>query len=284
MTEENQIRNWPKKNWPESLLEIPEPPKQLRIRGNWPEQNIRLCIVGPRKFSEYGQNVCENIIAGLSNYPISILSGLAFGIDSIAHQVALKNNINTIAIPGSGLLDNSIYPHAHLNLAYEILDSGGCLISEFPDNFKATNWAFPRRNRIMVGLSDATLIIEAGQKSGTMITARMSIDYNHDLLAVPGSVLHENSAGTNQLIKDGAHLVRNAEDILNFFGLESQRQVSINNLSDTERMVFDQITPNTYFNDLVEKKILPLDKLNAVISALEIKNLIEVIADKICQK
>ena len=171
----NKIHNWPKKYWPKEILEIPQPPCRLRIRGPMPDPNLfRLCVVGPRKYSQYGETVCRKIVSGLADYPISIISGLAYGIDSIAHKVALENNIPCIAIPGSGLEDSVIYPKPHLGLAHKILENRGCLISEYDDNFTATRWGFPKRNRIMVGLSQATLLVEGREQSGTMISARMT--------------------------------------------------------------------------------------------------------------
>jgi DNA processing protein len=218
-----EVRNWSRRMWPQTLLEIPQPPNRLRIRGNFGRKNDRkrICVVGSRKYSKYGEMVCHKLISGLKGYNISIVSGLAFGIDSIAHSVALENGLHTIAIPGSGIDDSSIYPKKHLDLAKNILDSKGCLISEFADSFKATNWSFPQRNRLLVGISDVTLIIQGKEKSGTMITARMSIDYNHDLLTVPSSIFHTHSEGSNRLIKEGAYVIRNSEDILDHLGLNT---------------------------------------------------------------
>src|SRR5690606_4401026 len=137
-----------------------------------------LSVVGSRKYTNYGQQVVNHLISGLRGYNIGIVSGLALGIDSLAHQVAIDNGIYTLAIPGGGLSDKSIYPRRHLPLARKILEADGGLLSEFESDFTATNWSFPQRNRLVCGISEATLIIEASEKSGTLITAKLTADYN----------------------------------------------------------------------------------------------------------
>ncbi len=280
------IYTWQKEYWPKGLINIPDPPKSLRIRGNLPlPDNYRLCVVGPRKYTDYGEAVCKKLIEGLRGYPISIVSGLAFGIDSIAHETALKNNIHIIALPGSGLHDKVIYPKSQINFAHTILNAGGCLISEYHDNFEATNWSFPRRNRLMVGLSSATLIIEAKEKSGTMITAKLTADYNRDMLTVPGSIMSENSVGANSLIKDGAHVIQSAEDIIDYIGFKKIEKVSdILDLSTEEKNIYTQLDENVDIETLLLKNQMEIQVLNAIISSLEIKDLIQIVHGKICKK
>jgi DNA processing protein len=280
------ICTWQKEYWPKELINIPDPPKSLRIRGDLPPpENYRLCVVGPRKYTEYGEAVCRKLIEGLRGYPISIVSGLAFGIDSIAHDTALKNKIHVIALPGSGLSDSVVYPKSQLNFAHEILDSGGCLISEYHDSFEATNWSFPRRNRLMVGLSMATLIIEAAEKSGTMITARLTADYNRDMLTVPGSILSLNSVGANSLIKDGAHVIQSAEDIIDFIGFKKiEKSIDDNDLTPEEKVIYSHLNEPTDIETLLIKTGVAINILNATISSLEIKDLIVLVHNKICKK
>jgi DNA processing protein len=216
-----EIKTWLKKDWPKELKEIPHPPRRMRIRGDIPDNKLKkLCVVGPRRHSNYAENVCRRLISGLEGYPISIVSGLAYGIDSLAHRVALEHNLHCIAVPGSGLEDDVIYPEAHLPLAHKILEKGGCLISEYKDDFHTNKRAFPQRNRIMTGLSHATLMIEAAEHSGTMISARLTLDYNKDLLTVPGSIFNSTSEASNRMIREGAIVIRNAEDILEVLGIE----------------------------------------------------------------
>ena len=176
---------------PEWLMEIPEPPKKLYIRGEMPKGDSKfLCVVGSRKHTEYGKEACQKLIAGLRGYDIVVVSGLALGIDGIAHKAALDASLTTIAIPGSGLHPSVLYPSSNRQLAEKIVDSGGALLSEFEPMFRPTLYSFPQRNRIMAGISHAVLIVEAEIKSGTLITSRLATDYNREVMAVPGSVLY----------------------------------------------------------------------------------------------
>ena len=196
------IKELPAAEFPVGLQEIPQPPKQLNYRGKLPSRNTTLLsIVGSRKYTSYGKQVLEELVSGLAGYPIGIISGLALGIDSLSHEAALQNNLYTLAIPGGGLSDNRLYPATHKKLAFRILEAGGGLLSEFEPDFKATKWSFPQRNRLVAGISKATLLIEANEKSGTLITARMATDYNRELLVVPGSIFSQNSKGVHQFLK-----------------------------------------------------------------------------------
>lgn len=209
------INPLPKTSWPQRLCEIPEPPKQLNYRGVLPPSDMKLlAVVGSRQYTDYGKQVVEHLVNGLHGYNIGIVSGLALGIDSLAHEAALNNNMYTLAIPGGGLSDQVIYPSSHKPLARKILESGGGLLSEYDHDFRATNWSFPKRNRLVAGISQAVLVIEAGEKSGSLITARLCADYNRELLVVPGSIFSDNSRGTHQFLKLGATPVTEASDVL----------------------------------------------------------------------
>src|SRR3989338_1703495 len=160
-----QIKKLPKNKFPKALLEIPQPPENLWIIGDLPSQNlIHLCIVGSRKFTSYGREACEKIITGLKGYPIVIVSGFAMGIDTIAHKKAMQIGLKTIVFPGSGLSNEAIYPKTNVRLINEVVERGGCLISEFEPDFKATTWSFPMRNRLMAGISKSVLIIKADER------------------------------------------------------------------------------------------------------------------------
>lgn len=189
-----------------------------------PQGSKCLAVVGSRNYTNYGKQVVEYLIQGLRGYPITILSGLALGIDGLAHKAALSANIQTIAIPGSGIDDSVLYPRQHANLARQILENDGGILSEFEPTFRATTWSFPQRNRIMAGLAHATLLIEAGEKSGTLITARLAADYNRELLVVPGNIFSENSTGTHQFLKLGATPVTTPEDILAALNIEEKSE------------------------------------------------------------
>lgn len=202
------------------LLEIPEPPETLWVRGALPDSTFKkLAVVGSRALTPYGQEACEMLIKGLAGYPISIISGLALGGDACAHRAALGAGLHTVAIPGSGLSDRAISPQTNLALAKEILASGGALLSEHEPNTTARPAYFPSRNRIVVGMSDAVLVIEAGERSGSLITARLASEYNRNLMCVPHRIGDPNSEGTHQFIRLGAELVSSPEHILATLGL-----------------------------------------------------------------
>lgn len=270
------------KNLPKQLMEIPDPPKFLYIKGLLPGYNIEadenfrfLTIVGARKNTPYGEEVCRKIIAGLKGYPISIVSGLAIGIDSIVHEAAIEANLHTIAFPGSGLSEKNIYPRKNAGLVQKILKNGGCLLSEFDPNEKARPYFFPKRNRLMAGISHATLIIESSKKSGTLITARLCADYNRELAVVPGSIFSEKSAGSHQFLKLGAHPVCSAEDILEILGFEASPDQKIKNLSPKQKSLFESLSDGENFDKLSQKSGLKPNELNLALSELELAGMIK---------
>lgn len=274
--------------WPASLHQIPDKPNTLYYRGTVPDLEQKfLCIIGPRKYTDYGAQVCHELIKGLRGMPITIVSGLAYGIDSIAHKYALDYGLKTVAFPGSGLDKSVIYPRAHFNLAMQILESGGTLISEFSNQTEAAPWTFPKRNRLMAGISDAVLVIEAGQKSGTMITSRLALEYNRNVLAVPGSIFNLTSIGTNNLIKDGAVPITNSQDILwalgfgeeeiNLFTEIEQKKNLANatkNLSDLEKQILAFLSEPLNIDRVAAKINLPINVIIQTLTELEMKNLI----------
>ena len=273
------IRDIDFEQFPRLLQEINDPPKKLRYEGELPlEGNKLLAVVGSRKYSAYGREICESLIHGLRDHPITIVSGLALGIDSIAHRTALVVGLQTIGIPGSGLARNALHPQAHVGLANEIVESGGGLLSEYADDFKATQWSFPQRNRIMAGMCDATLIIEAEKKSGTLITSRLAIEYNRDVGAVPGPVTSPTSDGPHMLIRLGAALIRNSDDVLELLHIKNElSEKTLFNMSDLtdEEKIFITLLENPRTRDeLVRASTIDISKANAVLSLLEIKGLI----------
>jgi len=275
----DKITTLAKEEFPTQLLEIPSPPEKLFLRGTMPPENaVLLAVVGSRKYSPYGKDVCEEIIKGLAGHNISIVSGLALGIDSIAHRAALDAGLHTIAVPGSGLSDEVLYPATHMPLAHDIIESGGCLLSEFEPDFKATQWSFPQRNRLMAGLVRAVLIIEAEEKSGTLITARLATDYNRDVFAIPSSVFSENSKGSNGLLRQGALAITSSEDILKEFGLDPVQGSTLHrgiDCSDEEKKVLEILKEPQSRDELIRALGLPINKTNIIISSMEIKGLIK---------
>lgn len=276
-----EIKKLAKKEFPPALLEIPQPPEDLWIIGELPKENlIYLCVVGSRKFTSYGREACEKIIAGLKGYPIAIVSGFAIGIDTIAHKKAIQTGLKTIVFPGSGLSDDAIYPKTNIRLMREVVENGGCLISEFEPDFKATQWSFPMRNRLMAGISKAVLIIEAQEKSGTLITARLATEYNRDVLTVPGSIFSASSKGTNKLIRQGATPITCAEDVLEALGFEIKKDKDkqaklFENLSPEEESVIKLLREPIPRDDLIRAMKMPIPNANAILSIMEIKELIK---------
>jgi DNA processing protein len=271
----SNIVNLKKSEFPKLLREIPDCPKQLNLNGTLPLNETKLlAVVGSRRYTEYGKSICEKLISELRGYDIAIVSGLALGIDSIAHRAALKAGLKTIAVPGSGLDESVLYPSSHRELAKQILNEGGALLSEFPNDMKAAPYTFPK---IIAGMSHGTLIIEATQKSGTLITARLAMEYNREVLTVPGSIYSTSSFGPHSLIKVGATPVTDYEDILEALNTEKIdspiREMS--SLSPIEKAVYELLNEPVSKEDIFNKIKAPDHVLNMTLSAMEIKGLIE---------
>ncbi|MFC1615003.1 DNA-processing protein DprA [Patescibacteria group bacterium] len=276
---QNDIKILNKKEIPSQLLEIPEPPEKLYVRGELPNKESKLlCVVGSRKYSNYGKDVCEELIKGLAGYDITIVSGLALGIDAIAHKAALKAGLKTIAVPGSGISDDVLYPATNQPLAREILTHGGVLLSEFEPDFRATVWGFPKRNRIMSGLCDAVLIIEAGERSGTLITARLALDYNRDVLVVPNSVFSEHAKGSNALMRRGATPITSSTDLLLELGFDQSvpgLAWDRKDLSENEQKVINLLAEPISRDEIIRELDMNISEANILLSAMEIKGLIK---------
>ena len=222
------LENWPIQKientdqYPASLKQISNQPKALYFRGNFLTDNEKcLAIVGTRLASDYGKEMAFTLARDLSRAGLTIVSGLAKGIDSWAHQGAVEANCPTIAVLGTGLDEASFYPRENLKLAKTILKKNGCLISEYPPNTEATRFTFPQRNRIISGLSLAVVVVEAKTKSGALLTADWAKQQKRKIMAVPGPTTSANSRGCHWLIKQGALLVENASDILTGLGLSA---------------------------------------------------------------
>lgn len=273
------------KIYPKILKEIYSPPVILYARGNiemLKNKNL-LSVVGTRKYSEYGKSVIKNLVTQISNQGITIVSGLAIGIDALAHIEALKESGSTIAILGSAI--DRVYPSSNFNLAKKIQENG-LILSELPIGTKFSKENFPKRNRIIAGLSRATLIIEAGEKSGALITANFAINENRDVLAIPGSIFNKNSMGTNNLIKQGAKIITSIDDILEIYQMTSENQSTISK----KDIIFDSFEESTIY-EILSSGPLSIDKIvissrlnvNVVIASLtkmELSNLIENIGNQ----
>jgi DNA processing protein len=261
--------------FPSLLREIADPPTQLYVRGTYPDQTLRfLTVIGSRKYTEYGKRACETLIAGLAGYPIVIVSGLALGIDGIAHEAALRAGLSTIAVPGSGLDERVLYPATHRALARRILSAGGALVSELEPMERPHQWTFPRRNRIMVGLSHAVLVIEAEVPSGTLITSRLAAEYNRDVLAVPGPITSPTSNGSHMLIKRGAALIERSADILEALTLTNTAattRVPDTDLPLDEQAVLAFLTQPHSRDEVIRHLGQSTSATNVLLASLELK-------------
>ncbi len=281
-------------DYPEQLRQIPDMPEKLWLRGTMPPEAFRLlAVVGSRALSRYGRDMCRSLIAGLSGYPVSIVSGLAIGADACAHQNALEAGLHTIAIPGSGLADSVLYPRQNRFLAQQILAHGGTLLSEHEPQYKPHPFDFPSRNRIMAGLSHAVLIIEAGKKSGTLITARLAVDYSRDVLCVPHRISDPHSFGASHYLREGAAYVRDSLDILEALGISprsddpllvqsaastgasARHDKAIQNLSNEERKLYGLLEAPRSRDWVIRESSLPAQKILVLLVTLELKGFIQ---------
>ncbi len=271
------LKSIPRDSFPPLLNEIPEPPKQLWVRGTLPAYEWTwLTIVGSRTATQYGRRAVSDLVRSLSGERVVIVSGLAYGIDACAHAAALECGLPTVAVPGSGLSQEVLYPRAHVKLAERILEAGGALLSEFDPEQQATPYTFPRRNRIMAGLSRATLVVEAKERSGSLITARLAADYNRDLLVVPGSIFSVESRGTHQFLKLGATPITSPDDLRTALGLEANGEAATDrsDLSAIERRVLDLLADPRSREEIADALSLTAAESNILLSTMEIKGLL----------
>lgn len=214
------------KDYPRLLKKIPDPPKVLYFCGTLNvAKEICVAVVGTRRCSAYGKEITLNIAGDLARAGLTIVSGLMWGIDSFAHLAAVEQNRRTIAVLGTGLDEESFYPRQNLKLARQILETGGCLVSEYPVGTHGSKFTFPRRDRIISGLSLGVLVVEAKLKSGALITASFARKQKRPIFAVPGPIQSPNSQGPHLLIKTGAKLVQTSQDILIGLGFDKTRSL-----------------------------------------------------------
>lgn len=280
-----EIRNLYKKDFPPLLLEINDPPKSMRIIGELPQTEKYLAVVGSRKYSEYGKVVCEKLIEGLRGYPITIVSGLALGIDSIGHRSALRAGLPTVAIPGSGLSDKVLYPPSHKKLAEEIVESGGAIMTEFEDDCPSYPSNFPQRNRIIAGMSHATLVIEAELQSGTLITSKYAIEYNRDVFTVPHSIFSKTSEGPHMLLRLGATPITQSSDIITALGLNPHEDLfqkrDYSDCSTDEHEVINILNEPLSRDEIIRRLGKPVYVTQTIIATMEIKGIVEEVMGEI---
>jgi DNA processing protein len=263
------------KDYPAILKEIHDYPKELYIKGEIIEQDkTAIGIVGTRKYTQYGKQATLDIAGELARMGITIISGLARGIDTFAHQAALENKGRTIAVLGSGIDKKSFYPSCNYYLG-EKISQHGAVISEYPPGVRGTQFTFPQRNRIISGLSLGVLVIEAPEKSGALITAASALEQNREVFAIPGSIYEKNSQGTNQLIKLGAKPVTCVEDILeelNLLHLLETKRREINPETKEEEIIFSALSLQpAHIDEIIKKSGLPTSVVNSTLMILELK-------------
>ncbi len=281
-------------SYPSLLREIPDPPITLYVKGNWQEcfETPSVAIIGARRCSTYGKNSAQLIGRDLAQNGVCVISGFARGIDSSAHQGALNGNGKTIAIFGTGI--DGVYPKENSRLADKILDSGGAIVSQFPLGTPPLRENFPYRNRIISGLSLGVLVVEASERSGSLITARLAIEQDREVMAVPGNITSKTSFGTNYLIKSGAKLVQQWQDVVSEFPSEIAAKLlppktdkkGLNNgkpesgepkgLTTSEKKVYRLLAPDRHMHidTLLEKSELSFGELNNSLVSLDLKDLV----------
>ena len=275
-------------NYPQRLLQCPDSPLMLYFKGcaNLNSEKI-VSIVGTRKNTDYGRAVIAQLLADLSNDDVLIISGLAYGIDTLTHQLALENGLATVGVLGHGL--DRIYPFQNRNLAKKMLDNGG-LLTDFLSKTNPDAINFPSRNRIIAGLSDATIVVEAARHGGALITAEIANSYSRDVFAVPGRLNDEHSEGCNFLIKTNkAALIESAQDIRYLLNWDLKQKTNklvqqklFTELSDEQRIVLEalQNNPKAIVNELCDLLKMPLSKLSTILLQLEVDGIVEVLPGK----
>lgn len=267
--------------YPKLLKQIYDPPLLIYYRGDLNAfSDFSLAIVGTRKFTAYGQQVTERIVRELVANGLTIVSGLALGIDALAHAATIDAGGTTVAVLGCGLDQQSIYPAQNRYLADKIQAHGGIVLTEYPLGTMPLKHHFPQRNRLISGLSLGTLVIEAGEKSGSIITAMHALEQNRDVFAIPGSIYSDYSAGTNSLIKLGAKLISSAKDIIETFDLgqavaytESKKIIPE---SAEEKLILDKLNYEpVQVDELMRLTKLDASIINSTLTLMEMKGMIK---------
>lgn len=275
-------------NYPQRLLNCYDAPTLLYYRGNANLNHTKIIsIIGTRNNTDYGKQITEKLVEELQAYNVIIVSGLAFGIDAIAHKAAVHNNTTTVAVLAHGL--DSIYPAQHKSLAKDILLNGG-LLTEFPQNTKPDRFNFPQRNRIVAGMADATIVIETAAKGGSMITAELAYNYNRDLFAIPGKITDAKSSGCLKLIQQNkAVLLTNTEQLVEEMGWQQrkkatkkQRELFIE-LSPEEKLIVDILKEKetVHIDELYLKTGLSSSSVAGAMLSLELQNIVASLPGKV---
>jgi DNA processing protein len=283
-------RKWPikvvhKKDefYPPRLKRIKDSPEKLYYRGDWDYKIFAkaIAVVGSRSMTKYGEVAVAKLVPGLVRAGYTIVSGFMYGVDTAAHKMCLQEKGKTVAVLGGGL--NQLTPSANDYLYSQVLNEGGIVMSEYEPEEVAKLWTFPQRNRIVAGLSQAVLVIEGGEKSGSLITAKLGFDQKKPVLAVPGPVTSTQSMGTNWLIRNGAVLVSSAADVLEELGEEIEvrpKQLPLD-LTDTERQILEELEKEALSVDELSRKLTTdVVIVGQYLSELALRGLVEEVGDK----
>lgn len=265
-------------SYPKILKEIHDPPKTLYIRGSFSKQDeIAVGVVGTRDYTSYGKRAAEAIAGSLAEAGITIISGLAKGIDAFAHKAALDRGGRTIAVLGSAIDSNSLYPACNRKLADKIAQNGA-VISEYPSGTKSERFFFPQRNRIISGLSLGVLIVEAPEKSGALITAMQAVEQNREVFAIPGPIYSQNSIGTNKLIQMGAKLVTCTNDILEELNLPllEEKKKKFKPENKWEEILFNILgKESVHIDEITKKSNLDAGLVSSTLITLELRGIVK---------
>lgn len=277
-------------NYPKRLLNCYDPPTLLYYKGKAELNNPKtVAVIGTRNNTENGRALTEDLIKGLKDLGVLVISGLAFGIDGIAHKAAIKNRLPTVGVLAHGL--DLLYPPQHRTLAKDILNEGGGLLTEFPSETPPDKHQFPNRNRVVAGMCDCVVVIESGCKGGSMVTAELANGYNRDVFAYPGRVSDSKSSGCLQLIQNNkASLLKGAEDLLNFMGwtdskpkkAPSQREIFVQ-LNEQEKILVDILkeTEAIHIDEVYQKSGLSAGTVASITLALEMRGVIQSLPGKL---
>ena len=273
-------------DYPEVLKTIPYKPPFLYVIGEFPKKPT-LAVVGTRKPTPYGKQIVESFVPDLVRVRVATVSGLARGIDTFVHRITLKEGGQTIAVLGTGL--DLIYPPENRDLFFKIIDSGSTIVSEYPLKTSPRRENFPRRNRIVSGLSIGVLVVEAGDKSGTLITAKWAQEQGKEVFVCPGNIFSEQSRGTHYLLKNGAIPATSAQDILFYLGIEHKKiehkETQEIQLSQDERKILECLTQYpTHLEELLADTGYDLSQLLSLLTELELKGLIKSLPGKFYQR
>jgi len=284
----NQIEciTYSSNNYPKRLKHCSDAPLVLFHKGNSDLNKQRIVsIVGTRRVTQYGKQITIEIVEALSHLDVTIVSGMAYGVDIIAHRESLKNNIPTIGVLGHGL--DRLYPRDHIGTAKKMTLNGG-LLTEFMTDTNPDRENFPKRNRIVAGMTDATIVVESAKKGGSLITAKLANDYNRDVFAVPGKITDEFSAGCNWLIKTNqAHVIESVKDIEYIMGWKNdqkkkdiQKQLFVE-LNEHEKLIINSIqSGNISIDDIAVSTSMPMSKISSDLLMMEFRGLVRQLPGK----